>query len=295
MKLICSAAIVVLACCNVAVATIFRDRAAFNAASQNLSTIDFESIPPTFEHTREFDGIVFQNLGGGPNITTLQNPSTKALFAPTVGEITFLTIRLPPGTTAVGLDQFIRPMIVRIPNGESVNMTDPNEPNFVGFITDQPIDRIEVVLDFPEPTPSATVDNLTFGQRRAGNEPPTPLLLATNDTGRAAALDSVTTEDEPFSVLSTRNRAADGHRRITLFLAGLTLEPSDLPFVTVQAEDSQQHVFNLTCEATARVYNLSWMSQVTARLPDALVGAGEVKVSVTVRGKTSNQATIHIN
>ena len=41
-----------------------------------------------------------------------------------------------------------------------------------------------------------------------------------------------------------RDRAA-GHTRITLFLAGVALVPGDQPFVTVQAEDQQQHVFDL--------------------------------------------------
>jgi hypothetical protein len=73
------------------------------------------------------------------------------------------------------------------------------------------------------------------------------------------------------------------------------LGPADLPFVTVQVEDTQQHVFDLPCEATTRVNNLSWMSQVTARLPDSLAAAGNVNVSVTVRGKASNKALLRID
>lgn len=294
MKLFAFAALLVFACCNSVLATIYRDRAAFNAASQNLRTIDFENVPREFEHDSQIDGVAFHSLGG-KSITTLQNPPTKALFANTVGEITLLTIFLPPGTTAVGIDQFIRPMIVSIPNGESVAMNDPNETNFVGFVTDQPIERLVVTLDFPEPTPSAIVDNLLFGQRRAGNEPPVPQLLVANQTGRLAALESVTTESEPFTVISPHKWAADGRTRVTLFVAGVALEPSDLSVVTVQAENAQQQVFSLPCEATGRVYNLSWMSQVTCRLTDTLIGAGDIKISVTVRGVTSNKATIRVD
>jgi hypothetical protein len=90
-----------------------------------------------------------------------------------------------------------------------------------------------------------------------------------------------------------RARAA-GHTRITLFLAGVALVPGDQPFVTVQAEDQQQHVFDLPVEGTARVRNLSWISQVTVRLPDALSGVGNVTITVTVRGKASNKAPIQI-
>jgi hypothetical protein len=186
-------------------------------------------------------------------------------------------------------------MIVSIPNGESVTMDQSDTSTFVGFVSDQPIQKLTISFDFPEPTVSAVVDNLSFGQRRDGNEPPVPQLLVTTDTGRAAALDSVITLSEPFQVLTKRNFAADGHTRITLFVVGVAaLHAGDLPFVTVQAEDTQQHVFDLPVEATARVKNLSWMSQVTVRVPDTLAGAGDLNVSVTVHGKVSNKAPLRI-
>ena len=272
-------------------AAVFRDRAAFNAASQNLHTIDFESAPP-FEGVLEVDGVFFQNVASMQVVT---QQGSKVLFASTVGEFTQLTILLPPGTTAVGCDQFSTPMMVSISTGESVMMNQSDASTFAGFVSDQPIQKLIISLDVPEPTPSAIVDNLTFGQRRAGNEPPVPQLLVTTDTARAAALDSVTTHSEPFHILSLHNFATDGHTRITLFLVGVILEPADAPFVTVQAEDSQQHVFDLPVEGTARVKNLSWMSQVTVRLPDALTAAGNLNVSVTVRGKVSNKAAIRID
>ena len=294
-KLFGSGVIVVLVCCGAlpgrANAAVFRDRAAFNAASQNLRSIDFESTP-NFEGTLEIDGLTFHSIGGAA-IVTEQN-GNKLFRAQTVGEITRLAIMLPPGTTAVGCDQFTTPMILSISNGESVTMSQSDTSTFVGFVSDQPIQSLIILLDFPEPTPSAFVDNLSFGQRRVGNEPPVPQLLVTTNTGRATALDSVTTQNEPFHVLSSHNFSTDGHTRITLFIVGLALEPADLPFVTAQAEDAQQRLFDLPCEATARVKNLSWMSQVTVRLPDALAGAGEVNVSVRVRGVASNKALLRI-
>ncbi|HJY27623.1 MAG TPA: hypothetical protein VJ306_06260 [Pyrinomonadaceae bacterium] len=296
-KLFVSVAVVMLILCTSltsADAAVFRDRASFNAASQNLATIDFESGAnrPDGLGFLEIDGVYFFGLGGVPSIVTGQN-GNKLLHESTVGEITRLTIFLPPGTTAVGVDQFNRPMIVSTSTGESVTMEQSDNSDFVGFVSDQPIQSLVIMFDFPEPTPDALVDNLSFGQRRVGNEPPVPQLLVTN-TGRAAALDSVTTTSEPFLVLGSQLLATDGHTRITLFVVGVLLQPSDLPFVTVQAEDSQQRLFDLPCEATARVKNLSWMSQVTVRLPDALIGAGDVNIRVRVRGKESNPATLRI-
>jgi hypothetical protein len=300
VKLFVSGTIVVLICftsLSRADAAVFRDRPSFNAASQNLNTVDFESganVPDGLGFL-EIDGVFFRNANGVPAIVNGQN-GNKLLFAPTVAEFTRLTIFLPPGTTAVGVDQFNTAMIVSISTGstgESVTMNPSDTSTFVGFVSDQPIQSLIISLDFPEPTPNVLIDNLSFGQRRAGNEPPVPQLLVTN-TGRAVALDSVTTSSEPFRVSASHLLATDGRTRITLFLVGVLLEPADLPFVTVQAEDTQQSLFDLPCEGTGRVKNLRWMSQVTCRLPDTLAGAGTLNVSVRVRGMVSNKAPIQI-
>ena len=293
-------ALAVLACCGVSAtradAAVFRDRATFNAASQNVRTIDFESVlleaDPFFGGFSQADGVFFHS-SSLIEIDTQQG--NKVLVAHTLAEFTRLTIFLPPGTTAVGCDQFSTPMIVSTSTGESVTMNQSDTSTFVGFISDQPIQSLIISLDFPEPTPSAIVDNLSFGQRRAGNEPPVPQLLTTGTAARAVALDSVTTESEPFHVLSSHNFAADGHTRITFFIVGVALEPADRAFVTVQAEGTGQAVFDLPVEATARVQNLSWMSQVTVRVPDTLAGAGNLNVSVTVHGKVSNKAPLRID
>lgn len=296
VKLFVSLTILVLICCasvSRADAALFRDRASFNAASQNLNTIDFESganVPDGLGYM-EIDGVYFRNANGVPSIVNGQN-GNKLLRAPTVIEFTRLMIFLPPGTTAIGCDQFATPMIVSISNGESVTMNQSDNSTFVGFISDQPIESLIITFDFPEPTPDALVDNLSFGQRRAANEPPVPQLVVTS--GRTVALDSVMTMSEPFHVLAPHLLSGDGRTRITVFVLGVLLEPADLPFVTVQAEDAQQRVVDLPVEATARVKNLSWMSQVTVRLPDTLAGAGDVNVSVRVRGIVSNKAPLRI-
>jgi len=296
MKLFVSSAIVVLVCCSsfsIANATVFRDRASFNAASQNLNTIDFESganVPNDLSFL-EIDGVIFR-AANGPSIVTGQN-GNKLMRAPSLIEFVRMTISLPPGTTAVGVDQLNTLMILAISTGESVTMNPSDTSTFVGFVSDQPIETLIVSFDFPEPTPDALIDNLSYGQRRAGNEPPVPQLLVTN-TGRALALDSVTTMSEPFRLIAPLPLSTDGRNRITFFVVGVLLGPADLPFVTVQAEDSQERLFDLPVEATARAKNFRWMSQVTARLPDTLGGAGELKVSVQVRGLVSNKASIRV-
>ena len=295
MKLSFFAVIVLLycfGCPNPAAATVFRDRNSFNAASQNLNTVDFESLPPDLVIRSPIDGLTFNSINGPPSIVAGANGNM--LYGASVGEITFVTIHLPPGTTAVGCDQFAAPMIVSI-SGESVTMNASDGSTFVGFVSEQPIQTLTISFDFPEPTPSALIDNISFGQRRSANGLPVPQLLTSATNARAAALDSVTKASEPFQVPSSLNFSTDGRTRITLFLVGVALESTDAPFVTVQAEDAQHNVFSLPVEATARVKNLSWMSQVTVRLPDALSGAGNVDMSVSVRGVVSNKAPLRID
>ena len=281
-----------------AAATVFRDRAAFEAASQNLHTLDFESVGP-FEWRRDtIDGLHFGFMGLGARISTWPGVPGKVLVSNSVPEITLLRIDLPPGTTAVGLDQFARPMEIINSAGEKVLMTQGDGSNFVGFVSDAPIAWLLVTLDKPEPTPPAAVDNLTYGQRRAGNEPPKPLLLTYGATGRAAAFESVALTAEPFTVHTPyeRNLSADGRTRVTLLVVGVRLDaPGEAAFVTARAVDAQQRVFDLPVEAVGGVKNLSWLEQVVVRLPEELAGAGDVGVTVTVRGAESNRVTLRVD
>jgi len=177
-------------------------------------------------------------------------------------------------------------------------MTQGDGSDFVGFVSDQPIHTLTVTLDFPEPTPSVVMDNLTYGQRRAGNEPPKPLLLADATTGRAAAFESVGMTPEPFNVniSPTQNLSTDGRTRVTLLVVGLKLDPAtDTPFVTARAVNAQQQTYDLPVEAVGGAKNFTWLAQITALLPTELSGAGDVNVSVTVRGAESNKVTLRVN
>ena len=280
-------------------AAVFRDRAAFEAAAQNLHTIDFEGERREISGSGEYnvDGIRFLSTFGLTVAPDLGTTNTR-LHAHTIGEITFMTVYLPPGTTAVGFDQFAKPMNISTSTGESVTMVASDNSTFVGFVSGEPIQTLTVMLDFPEPTPNAVLDNFSFGQRRAGNEPPSPLLLTNATTGRAAAFDSVALTAEPFNTGTpqTHNLGTDGRTRVTLLVVGVGLNaPGEAAFVTARAADSQQRVFDLPVEAVGGVKNLSWLGQVTVRLPEELSGAGDVTVTVNVRGAQSNGVALRVN
>jgi hypothetical protein len=135
------------ACVGSASATVFRDRTSFDGASQNVRTIDFESVRPDFDQQPEIDGVFFRNLAGPARI--ISGGTSKMLLGGSAGEITSLTVFLPPGTTAVGCDQFGSPMILAISTSESVTMDQSDTSRFVGFTSDQPIKYLSISLIFP--------------------------------------------------------------------------------------------------------------------------------------------------
>jgi len=129
-----------------------------------------------------------------------------------------------------------------------------------------------------------------------------PVLLTYVDgrlenTGKAAALDSVSLLSEPFPVLSPQNFfSSDQRTRITLFGYNLELKAGEsASVITVEAEDSQKRVFALPVEAVNEVPNFNWITQVTIKLPDELKGVGNVTLRFKLRGIASNTLPIVIN
>jgi len=122
-----------------------------------------------------------------------------------------------------------------------------------------------------------------------------PVLLTEANTTRAAAVDSVTLVRDPFPVFTARNFSADNHTRITLFAANLALQPGEnTSTVTVQAEDSLHRIYTLAVEYVGTVPNADSLTQVIVKLPDELAGVGDVFVSISLHGTTSNRALLSI-
>jgi len=124
---------------------------------------------------------------------------------------------------------------------------------------------------------------------------PSPILITYENSARAIALDSVIMLRDPFSVSATRNFSADHRTRLMLFAANAALLPGETALVvTVQGEDAQHRIISLPVESVAPVPGFPWLTQINVRLPDELVNAGEVQVSINVRGLVSNKAIISI-
>lgn len=280
---------------------VFTDRASFNAAATNLRLIDFDE-PLTADRNRQIviDGVIFDNTFGALFTSLTDHFSGRSLFATGAGEITQLTIFLPPGTTAVGCDQFTTPMDVFTSTGQSFTIREPRESTFIGFVSDTPIRSIVFSGNdnrFPDFNPNALeVDNLVFGQRSQPGQATVPLLLTDEATGHAIALDSVTLTGAPFSTFSAQNFSADRRTRISLFAVGVALAPGEsASAVTARAEDAQHNVYDLATEFVGRSRSFSWLTQVVVRLPEELRSAGgQVDVSIQVHGASSNKAVLRL-
>lgn len=122
-----------------------------------------------------------------------------------------------------------------------------------------------------------------------------PVILLSHGTPqRAIALDSVTSSAGPFDVLNPHNFSADRKTRVSLFATNIGPADENTTAITVQAEDAQNKLYQLPVEYVGRTPGYSWMTQIVVRLPDTLAGAGDLKVSVSVRGVQSNKALLSI-
>ena len=119
---------------------------------------------------------------------------------------------------------------------------------------------------------------------------PGPTLLTQENSPRAAVLDSVKLIRDPFPVVATQNFSGDRRTRLALFGINMDLMPGEnASAVTARARDSRSRIHSLDVEFVGKIQTLDWLTQVVVSLPDELAQAGDVWVSVSLRGQTSNE------
>jgi hypothetical protein len=125
--------------------------------------------------------------------------------------------------------------------------------------------------------------------------PGPPILLTEENTDRAIALDSVTQVRDPFPVITPYNFSADQRTRISLFAVNLEPLPGeDTTDITVRVEDSQQRVHDASIEFIGKVPSFDWITQVNIRLPDSVINAGELYITLSLNGRISNKVVIKL-
>ena len=124
---------------------------------------------------------------------------------------------------------------------------------------------------------------------------PKPTLLTEENSQRALAVDTVELVRDPFSVVPRLSWGNDRRTRLSLFGTNLDLlQGETAAAVTASARDSQSKTYSLNVETVGKVPGVDSLTQVIVRLPDALAQAGDVWVSVTLRGQTSNEVLVNI-
>jgi hypothetical protein len=125
-----------------------------------------------------------------------------------------------------------------------------------------------------------------------------PLLATEAPSQRAIALDALMLR-EPFLLNNPFYLGTDKRARISLFTLNLILTPGLV--VTAEAGNSQQVVHQLPVESVQNVPNFlamvpeePFLTQIVLKLPEGIVSAGDLQVSLRARNKTSNQVLISV-
>jgi M6 family metalloprotease-like protein len=141
-------------------------------------------------------------------------------------------------------------------------------------------------------TLSIAGQTFTVSQTASPSPATVPVLLVDETSGRAAALDSVTSLRDPLAIFNSLNFSLDHRTRVTLLAVNMDLLPGEnISVVSAQAEDLVG-VYPLTVEFVGKVPNFDWLTQIVVKLPDALANAGDVQVSVSLRGVPSNRVIV---
>lgn len=124
---------------------------------------------------------------------------------------------------------------------------------------------------------------------------PGPTLLIEQDSPRAAALDSVYLRRDPLPVVSHNLFNNDRRTRLTLFGTNVELMPGEnASAITARARDSRSKNHSLTVEFVGKVPGIDSLTQIIVKLPDGLAQAGDVWISMDLRGQTSNEVPFKV-
>lgn len=172
-----------------------------------------------------------------------------------------------------------------------IRVLDPADNTATPFATgiNQPVD-LKVAADgslYYLSIGSAAVFRVQF--------PGPPVLVTEGNTDRAIALDSANMLRDPFSLFTTLNFSSDHRTRLMLFAVNFELLPGEnASAVTAEVENAVHTMAqSMPVEFVGRVPGYYWLTEVVVRLPD-LPGNGDVFVSITLHGRTSNKARVTI-
>ena len=124
---------------------------------------------------------------------------------------------------------------------------------------------------------------------------PGPVLLTEQNSQRAIAIESATFVRDPLPVVNPNNLSHSRRTSLALFGTNMDLLPGEnASAVIVSARDSRSKTHKLLVDFVGKIPGVD-LTQVVVRLPDELAQAGDVWVSASLRGQTSNEVLFSID
>jgi uncharacterized protein (TIGR03437 family) len=140
------------------------------------------------------------------------------------------------------------------------------------------------------PGPSVTITFTIIDQVKRN-----PTLLTAESSDQAIALNAATFVRDPFSLLTEQNFGPDKRTRVMLFVSDLELEAGDtVSDVLVNAQNSVVGTVQLPIEYMGKAPFSESITQIEFILPDGLNNAGDVWITISLHGITTNQARLCI-
>jgi hypothetical protein len=127
-------------------------------------------------------------------------------------------------------------------------------------------------------------------------DPSKPILVSVPTSTRAVAMDAVTFTPEPFSPRPDSFLYGPGKpTSIMLFVLNLSLKAGeDASALKADAEDGAHRHYDLKVEYAGKVSGQEWLSQVNLRLDSEMGDVGDVLVSITYQGVSSNRVRVGV-
>jgi len=119
-----------------------------------------------------------------------------------------------------------------------------------------------------------------------------PVLATEANSQRAIALDTVIFVRDPFMLTNEQYFGPDKRSRVSLFATNLEL--SQGLAITAQGIDSQQLTHQLQVEFVGGLPTFPGFTQIVVKLPDQIATIGDLRITVTVGGKTSNVVLVAV-
>src|ERR1700752_92033 len=227
---------------------------------------------------------------------------TNAVAPAAISTEATLTVNLPPAITAhpgnqtVALGQTAM-FTVSASGSATLNFQwQRNQVNINGATTSSYTTPATVLTDTGSKyrcVVTNAVGNATSNEATLTVNAPPPVIITEEGTVSAIIFDSVTMMRHPFSLSDIWNCSQDQRTRLILFGQNLDLLPSEnSSAVTATAEDAQMNLYPVQVESVAKMlgFGSDTYSQVVVRLPDNLPAGQTIRISLTLRGQTSNKA-----